>query len=424
MGAVVSTSDITPSEQAPYTGLPPVEPVDYETSPEKRDRTLKHLLRANHQNYSVLYSRLRYHNHLPHALGSAYLLGADAATLNGMYDEEIRHLEPWVDAPGEISRHDWRDFLSMREYQRAFLDFFEDELVRFGYDWKVVVTEYMLKGPEPLLFGGIGGLGHPLIHLGYAFELNNKDVAMEALTLTATNYNFLHTYIDRDFPTVGFVPTQTATSLAHASKASTISPLAVLDAIRTDTRFDNLFEHPGSVNIEKLFAEREDAILEHYYSLDTATDLAQTHRAITRAAVLLLCATHTPGESNFDFFFVHLLTVSHAVRTLLPVVPAKYALPLVRAHWLFVCIVYVVQMRPVVHPELVDDVDLKGRGWEDVVAHVIRKESSKDAHYVKATRAMRDAAGLWKEDAEFYLKAAVKLAWEFVEWGGFDGESN
>lgn len=42
-------------------------------------------------------------------------------------------------------------------YQRAFLDFFEDELVRYGYDWKTVVIEYMLKGPEPLIFGGIGG---------------------------------------------------------------------------------------------------------------------------------------------------------------------------------------------------------------------------------------------------------------------------
>lgn len=42
-------------------------------------------------------------------------------------------------------------------YQRAFLDFFEDELVRYGYDWKAVVIEYVLKGPEPLIFGGIGG---------------------------------------------------------------------------------------------------------------------------------------------------------------------------------------------------------------------------------------------------------------------------
>lgn len=66
MGAVVSTSEITPAEREPFAGIPPVEAVDYETSPEKRDRTLKHLLRANHHNYSVLYSQLRFHNHLPH----------------------------------------------------------------------------------------------------------------------------------------------------------------------------------------------------------------------------------------------------------------------------------------------------------------------------------------------------------------------
>lgn len=36
------------------------------------------------------------------------------------------------------------------------MDFFEDELVRYGYDWKAVVIEYMLKGPEPLIFGGAG----------------------------------------------------------------------------------------------------------------------------------------------------------------------------------------------------------------------------------------------------------------------------
>lgn len=140
--------------------------------------------------------------------------------------------------------------------------------------------------------------------------------------------------------------------------------------------------------------------------------------------MLLLCATHTPGETNFDFFYVHLLTVSHAVRTLLPVVPVKYALPLVRSHWLFVLIVYIIQLRPVIHPELVEDVDVKGRGWEQVVGHVLEKETSKDAHYLKAVRAMRDAAGLWEEDGEFYLKAAVKLAWEFVKWGGFDNETN
>lgn len=106
-------------------------------------------------------------------LGTAYFLGVPAEQLHSLYEEGLKDLEPWQDAPGEISRHDWRNYLSeprqvplpnMRNviycdhrYQRAFLDFFEDELVRYGYDWKAVVIEYVLKGPEPLIFGGIGG---------------------------------------------------------------------------------------------------------------------------------------------------------------------------------------------------------------------------------------------------------------------------
>lgn len=49
-----------------YNGLPPVEVHAYATKPDRRSRKLKHLLRANHLNHSVMYSRLRFHNHMPH----------------------------------------------------------------------------------------------------------------------------------------------------------------------------------------------------------------------------------------------------------------------------------------------------------------------------------------------------------------------
>lgn len=35
-------------------------------------------------------------------------------------------------------------------YQRAYVDFFEDELVRYGYDWKEVIFEYLFSGKEPI----------------------------------------------------------------------------------------------------------------------------------------------------------------------------------------------------------------------------------------------------------------------------------
>ena len=98
--------------------LSKVKTHEIEAQPEKRARTLKHLLKANHINHSIIYNDLRFHNHLPHILGSSYILGAEADELNHISEAESKHLEPWKDSPGEIARHDWRDFLGKREYAR------------------------------------------------------------------------------------------------------------------------------------------------------------------------------------------------------------------------------------------------------------------------------------------------------------------
>lgn len=138
--------------------LPSIEIHNVETAPEKRPRTLKHLLKANHVNYSVIYHQGEFHNHMPHLLGSAYLLGADIEHLQDIYDEESQELEEWQDSPAEVTEDDWRKFLGDSRYQRAYVDFFEDELaLKFDYNWKRVVEEYLFQGKEPLIYGVIGG---------------------------------------------------------------------------------------------------------------------------------------------------------------------------------------------------------------------------------------------------------------------------
>lgn len=39
--------------------------------------------------------------------------------MSHIYDAEAKHLEPWKDSPGEIAKHDWRDFLGKREYEQT-----------------------------------------------------------------------------------------------------------------------------------------------------------------------------------------------------------------------------------------------------------------------------------------------------------------
>ncbi len=138
--------------------LPSVEIHQVETDPSRRARCLKHLLKANHVNHSVVYHDLKFDNHCPHILCSAYLLGANELQLNAIYEEEIKQLEPWRPSPQEIVDGDWRDFLGDKKYQRAYMDFFEDKLVmHFAYDWKKVVGHFLFEGPCPLFHGLIGG---------------------------------------------------------------------------------------------------------------------------------------------------------------------------------------------------------------------------------------------------------------------------
>jgi hypothetical protein len=138
--------------------LPSVEVHYIETSTDRRARCLKHLLRANHVNYSLLYHNLQYDNHNPHVLGSAYMLGASEAQLHEIYDAQIKELEPWEPSPSELVDEDWREFLGNRKYQRAFLDYFEDNLVmEYAYNWKSMLNHFLFDGDKPLFHGLICG---------------------------------------------------------------------------------------------------------------------------------------------------------------------------------------------------------------------------------------------------------------------------
>lgn len=410
------TSSSAPHDSTRIT-LPSVTVHKVEAGTDKPARTLKHLLKANHANHSVIYHSLQFHNHTPHVLGSAYILGGTAEHLNDVYNSETKRLESWHDAPGEISKEDWRDFLGRREYQRAWVDFYEDQLVQYGYDWERLLQDFLYDddgGKEgPLINGLIEGLGHPLIHLGYALELNSRIVAIEALTLASAFYGDLHKYLDD--PKYTRPPPPDAT---HST------PLELLHRAAGDKRFDGLFKEVGGDNLSQLFAKREDTLLEYWNAWRLDSDARTQFKHSQRAAVAVLVATqHLPSEQKempkHDFFFCHLLTTSHAVRILLPLLDARWHGSLARQWWLLTAALYIAQLRPTIKEEKIADVQLDGRDWKWVDHQALAGKWKLDAHFVKACRAMKVAAETWGDTDQFYLKAAVKFAAEFAGWGGF-----
>lgn len=126
---------------------------------------------------------------------------------------------------------------------------------------------------------------HPLIHLAYAYELNNVEVATEALAVSCVDRDFLYKYVDAKQKYKAFSRSTTPTTPTTPGKPV----LEILDMMRRDERFDGLFESPGYWNLPILFASREENVLE-YFNLFTVT-------RIIPHLLCILCpsiAGHTP----------------------------------------------------------------------------------------------------------------------------------
>jgi len=219
-----------------------------------------------------------------------------------------------------------------------------------------------------------GSVAHPLIHLGYAYELDSRIIAVEALALGTCFSSPLHKYLDDP-------------SYTKPSPHRSTSLLDILHKVREDKRFDGLYDH-RSGDISKVLAEREEALLEYWNAWELPHPREQFEES-QKTAVAILMGTEAPAKSKFDFFFVHLLTSSHAVRILLPLIPTKFHISLVRQWWFFTLAVYIAQVRPKVDLDGTENYDLKGRDWNFVVNKALKSEHSLDAHFVKGEYSMK-----------------------------------
>lgn len=253
---------------------------------------------------------------------------------------------------------------------------------------------------------GLSAVGHPLIHLAYAFEVSNREVAMEALGLAMTCYNSMHNYLD-----------DPVSSQPEASY-HTASVFEIFDRVRGDKQLDGLFATPGDHNLDRLFKDHEAVLLNHWNAWTLENPVEQFRESQELAAAVLV-ATREDSNEKYDFFFVHTLTISHAVRVLLPLIPARFQIPLLRQWWLFTLAAYISQLRPKISLDRVRGFDPQGRGWDWVAKEAVKSEYSVDAHYVKALRSLKEVATTWGDNDGFYLKAAVKFVEEFNGWGGF-----
>ena len=200
--------------------------------------------------------------------------------------------------------------------------------------------------------------------------------------MTCCSYDKLHRYLDS--PTYTRPPSQPSSS-----------PLEILHRVALDRRFDGILKHQGADNISVILTECEDALLEHWnaWKFDSGsasgsngssgTTAREAFAESQRAAASLLVATHRAADPRYDFFLVHTLTTSHAIRVMLPMVPVRAQVPLIRQWWLLALVVYIAQLRPPIKLSRINNYPLEGRYWGYVVDKALKSSARYDSHYVK-----------------------------------------
>ena len=238
--------------------------------------------------------------------------------------------------------------------------------------------------------------------MGYAVELCNREVAMEALGLLTCCYDDSHKYVEDP-------------SYTRPAPNPTTSLQELLSRMYNDKRFEqSSFTKNEEDPILAAVHADEQLTLEYWNSWELSDPTAQLEDC-QRAAVALFVGTYETTKM-YDFFFVHLLTSSHALRILLPSVPGRFQVSLLRQWWLFTLTTYLQQGRPFISWESITNFDPRGKTFQTAERLAVAGKHATDAHYVKGVRAMKVAAETWGDGDEFFLKSAVKFAEGFEKW--------
>jgi hypothetical protein len=373
---------------------------------------LNKLLSHSFANYQVLYHNLTFHNHNAHHLGSLYLLGATDDKLEKAYETMCKELDPNEASPQKITLSNWRTFLGNKHFCKSYADFFQEQLTTDGNDWQKKFNEFLLDNEEqPIINGVIGGLAHPLIHIGYALELDNQVVGMEALTMTAVCYNYLHEIVDKLKP-----PTSPSKSA-----------IQIFKDIHSDDRLP-IYDTPGVDNLEFTVKNCNDLVLSYYNQWKiNEENLEKTIEELFDLTVYIYGATHKPNEIEFDFFLLHLLTSMHAIRMIYPHIINQHIFEhILLEFFYFAIVIYISQLRPEINEHLINDYEINNekKNWNYVIDRTLNTDFIDDAHLVKVVRTLRDAEKSYGNKNGFYLKTAIKTVDNFDTENSWIGGSD
>ncbi|KAJ7155073.1 hypothetical protein C8R46DRAFT_1296168 [Mycena filopes] len=322
------------------------------------------LLRKNFTDHHCFFNDKQFISHLSHHILSLHDLGAPAEWIQDVYRQEAVKQKPLfpngapADKTIEINQSNWTKSLG-KKYAHMYphyLAFFMAEINKDGVagvlERYVFSAEANEKGAL-MLTRFVGRVLHPLIDVGFGIEFGQDYIVAQGLAQAVLTEPDASSVMDlpTGMPVIKSGPATTLLALLREGyEAAQLAPMPYEPGPLTPDRF-----------VEWMHADPEcgaairDIYAKWTFNIEDGEDFALKVEECMWQATLLLGATSKAGRKpRMDFFFMHLLTASLALRAVVDAIRAPvHKAQLLQAYVRTAALYVVLRGRPCIDPALV-----------------------------------------------------------------------
>ncbi|KAG2125372.1 hypothetical protein DEU56DRAFT_743878 [Suillus clintonianus] len=364
MTAIQQTCDdreldaLFPSSSSPPTVLSP--PRYPGISPEAA-AALKYVLKDNHTKYHIFFNDLLFHNHITHRALALYVVGASGSLIEQFYKQDGSNQRPAIVAPEAITEVNFTEHLGDDKFYTAYITFFSKVVKEKGVS--ATLEEYIFckkynfvegrdASAHPVMLARfLGAVLHAFIHVGYGAELGIPGMVVEGLALTSVHgREFLPSHLFEPSGTTAveetttrlaslFLNTKTSVAPSQLEQPRKIHAFSILAKIMEDSTF-------APKEIKKHFKDFDGMMSEHgaaiwryaeQWTIDPSQpgeiDRKMEECIWTSTLIYVIGGWSKDRGLTADFFFMHLVTSSLFLPSLLPYLPQNSQVLLLRGYF-------------------------------------------------------------------------------------------
>ncbi|KAG1838533.1 hypothetical protein DFJ58DRAFT_125006 [Suillus subalutaceus] len=346
----------------PSPSSPPdvLSPPRYPGASPEAVAALTYVLKDNYTKYHIFSNYRRFHNHITHRALALYVTGAGGSLIEQFYKQDSVNQRPPIEPPEAITEENFIEHLGDDKFYAAYKTFskiIEERgvsatLEEYIFSKKYNFVEGRDASAQPVMLARfLGGLFHAFIHVGYGAEFGIPGMVVEGLALASVHeYEFLPSYLfePSDTTAVDEVTIRLASLVLNTKKS--VAPLqleqsprnhafSILAKIMQDSKFAPKEIKKHFKDFDGLMSEHGDTIWR--YAEQWTIDPSQPgeierkmEECIWMSTILYAIGGWSKDRGlRADFFFMHLVTSSLFLPSLLPYLPQDPQVLLLRGYF-------------------------------------------------------------------------------------------